>query len=185
VDDTRGPFGRLLKSLCDFGDMTPHTLVGGAQTTPSRQRPARARVVETAQVRPGDLEIKPIPALRRFGPARGGHRGHRYGPKVPDPIPIEWDQGGKGVNPRGTALPYTVSVSVELYKKESPPRHTAHRLERGSAYCKRVHIARDAHANDLYAVLSFYVRSTDYGVSCGSRGDRTERSANAHRCSIL
>ena len=25
--------GRLTKSLCDFGDMTPHTLVGGAQTT--------------------------------------------------------------------------------------------------------------------------------------------------------
>ena len=43
------------------GDMTPHTLVGGAQTTLSRQRPARARVVETAQVRPGDLEIKLIP----------------------------------------------------------------------------------------------------------------------------
>jgi hypothetical protein len=43
--------------LCDFGDMTlcmtPHTLVGGAQTTlsSSRQRPARAGVVETAQVR--------------------------------------------------------------------------------------------------------------------------------------
>jgi hypothetical protein len=29
---TRGPFGRLTKSLCDFGDLTPHTLVGGAQT---------------------------------------------------------------------------------------------------------------------------------------------------------
>ena len=27
---TRGPFGRLTKSLCDFGDTTPHTLVGGA-----------------------------------------------------------------------------------------------------------------------------------------------------------
>ena len=33
-----------------------------------------------------------------FGPARGGHRGPsvRAYFKVPDPI--EWDQGGKGVN---------------------------------------------------------------------------------------
>ena len=48
------------------------------------------------------MEIKPIHVLhtylahRRFGPARGGHRGRRYGPKVPDPI--EWDQYRKGVN---------------------------------------------------------------------------------------
>jgi hypothetical protein len=28
---------------------------------PSRQRPARAQIVETAQVRPGDLDRNPIP----------------------------------------------------------------------------------------------------------------------------
>jgi hypothetical protein len=28
------------------------------------------------------------PALGRFGPARGGHRGRRYGPEVAGPI--EW-----------------------------------------------------------------------------------------------
>jgi hypothetical protein len=38
---TRGPFRRLPKSLCDFGDMTPHTLVGGAQTTLSATASAR------------------------------------------------------------------------------------------------------------------------------------------------
>jgi hypothetical protein len=44
-------------SLCGFlGDMTPHTLVGVELRPPSRQRPARARIVETAQVRPGYLE---------------------------------------------------------------------------------------------------------------------------------
>ena len=96
---TRGPFGRLPKSLCDFGDMTPHTLVGGAQTTLTARASARgSTIIETAQMRPGDLRSRenPYPAPRRFGPARGAHRGRRYGPKVPDPI--EWDQGGKGVN---------------------------------------------------------------------------------------
>ena len=39
---TRGPFRRLPKSLCDFGDMTPHTLVGGAQTTLTATASARA-----------------------------------------------------------------------------------------------------------------------------------------------
>ena len=39
---TRGPFGRLPKSLCDFGDMAPHTLVGGAQTTLTATASARA-----------------------------------------------------------------------------------------------------------------------------------------------
>ena len=39
---TRGPFGRRTKSLCDFGDMTPHTLVGGAQTTLTATASARA-----------------------------------------------------------------------------------------------------------------------------------------------
>ena len=38
---TRGPFRRLLKSLCDFGDMTPHTLVCGAQTTLTATASAR------------------------------------------------------------------------------------------------------------------------------------------------
>ena len=39
---TRGPFGRLPKSLCDFGDMTPHTLVGGAHPTLTAIASARA-----------------------------------------------------------------------------------------------------------------------------------------------
>jgi hypothetical protein len=39
----RGPFRRLPKSLvCDFGDMTPRTLVGGAQTTLTATASARA-----------------------------------------------------------------------------------------------------------------------------------------------
>ena len=90
---TRGPFRRLPKGLCDFVDTTTHTLVGGAQTTLSRQRPARARIVETADwplanaKRDVDLEINKThtpPLARRFGPQgrRGGHRGRRYGPEV-------------------------------------------------------------------------------------------------------
>ena len=39
---TRRPFGRLPKSLCDFGDTTPHTLVGGAQTTLTARASVRA-----------------------------------------------------------------------------------------------------------------------------------------------
>ena len=40
----RGPFKRLPKSLCDFVDMTPHTLVGGAQTTLTARASARAHL---------------------------------------------------------------------------------------------------------------------------------------------
>ena len=39
---TRGPFGRRTKSLCDFGDTNPHTLVGGAQTTLTARASVRA-----------------------------------------------------------------------------------------------------------------------------------------------
>ena len=39
---TWGPFGRLPKNLCDFGDMTPHTLVGGAQATLMARASVRA-----------------------------------------------------------------------------------------------------------------------------------------------
>lgn len=60
---TRGPFRRLPKSLCDFGDMTPHTLVGGAQTTLTATASARADRRDCGQVRPEDLEIKPVPIL--------------------------------------------------------------------------------------------------------------------------
>jgi hypothetical protein len=77
---TRGPFRRLPKGLCDFVDTTTHTLVGGAQTTLSRQRPARARIVETADwplanaKRDVDLEINkthtpPLGALDHRGGA--------------------------------------------------------------------------------------------------------------------
>jgi hypothetical protein len=67
---TGGPFGRLTKSLCDFGDMTPHTLVGGAQTRPhgkaKGQRSGIGRIVETTQGRPGDLEGTPSPGPQRL-----------------------------------------------------------------------------------------------------------------------
>ena len=39
---TRGPFRQLTKSLCDFGDVTPHTLVDGAQTILTAMASARA-----------------------------------------------------------------------------------------------------------------------------------------------
>ena len=72
---TRGPFGRLTKSLCDFGDMRhmpPHTLVGGAQTTLTARASVRAdrRKLETTYkggLRPwgprGDTQSRPPEAL--------------------------------------------------------------------------------------------------------------------------
>ena len=74
---------------------------GGAQTTLTATASARADRRETAQVRRGlscvgtTIETKPIPRpaarpapwswtllVLRIGPARGVHRGRRYGPKV-------------------------------------------------------------------------------------------------------
>ena len=72
---TRGPFGRLTKSLCDFGDMTPHTLVGGAQTTHSRQRLAFGRIVETTQGRPWGLEGTPSPGPQGLWTGARGSQG--------------------------------------------------------------------------------------------------------------
>ena len=57
---TRGPFGRLLKSLYDFGDMTPHNVTHARRRRWSSDHPhgngqrARGpRIVETGQGRPG------------------------------------------------------------------------------------------------------------------------------------
>mmetsp|Transcript_38659 Transcript_38659/g.87827 ORF Transcript_38659/g.87827 Transcript_38659/m.87827 type:complete len:283 (-) Transcript_38659:1592-2440(-) len=65
---TRGPFGRLTKSLCDFGDMTPHTLVGGAQTTLTARASVRAdrRNDPREALGPrGDTQSRPPEALDR------------------------------------------------------------------------------------------------------------------------
>ena len=76
----RGPFGRLTKSLCDFGDKTTHTLVarrstvGGAQTTLT----ARASVRADRQNDPrealgprGDTQSRPPGALDRCAGVTG------------------------------------------------------------------------------------------------------------------
>ena len=79
---TRGPFGRLTKSLCDFGDMTPHTLVGGAQTTlTARASAAFGRIVETTQGRPGDLEGTPSPGPQRLWTGARGSQGPSLRPQ--------------------------------------------------------------------------------------------------------
>ena len=55
---TRGPFGRLTKSLCDFDYMTPHTLVSVELRPPSRQGgqgSAFGRIVETSKRSKGGL----------------------------------------------------------------------------------------------------------------------------------
>ena len=86
----RGPFGQLLTSLCDCGDMTPHTLVGGDQTTLTARASARAdrrdcpSDVSEAWGPRGNIHIHPGPGLDagRFGPAPLAHRGRRYGPEV-------------------------------------------------------------------------------------------------------
>ena len=71
---TRGPFRRLPKSLCDFGDMTPHTLVGGAQTTLTATASARAdrRDWPSEAWGPrGETHIPPLGALDRRAVATG------------------------------------------------------------------------------------------------------------------
>ena len=78
-----GPFGRLLKNLCDFGDMTPHTLVGGAQTTLTATASARADRRDWPSEAWGPRGKTHTPPLAgRFGPVRGGHRGHPCGLEV-------------------------------------------------------------------------------------------------------
>ena len=93
---TRGPFGRLPKSLCDFGDMTPHTLVGGAQTTLTATASARAdrRDCRSEAWGPRGKPI-PRPCTLCLDRLAGGHRGRPYGPKVAGLL--QEDQGGKGV----------------------------------------------------------------------------------------
>jgi hypothetical protein len=65
---TRGAFGRRTKSLCDFGDMTPHTLVGGAQTTLTARASVRAdrrNDPREAWGPRGDTQSRPPEALDR------------------------------------------------------------------------------------------------------------------------
>ena len=60
--------------MCDFGDMTPHTLVGGAQTTLTATARERAdhRDWPNEAWSAGDLEGKPIPRpWTRWTGARG------------------------------------------------------------------------------------------------------------------
>ena len=74
----------MFESLCDFGDMTPHTLIGGAQTKFTRHGKGQrsgADHVETTPGRPGDPEGTPIPAPQRLWTGARGHRGRRDGPQ--------------------------------------------------------------------------------------------------------
>jgi hypothetical protein len=94
---TRGPFGRLPKSLCDFGDMTPHTLVGGAQTTLTARASVRAdrRNDPREAWRPrGDTQSRPPEAFDRRA---GGHRGRRHGPEVALHRTVSVKRTGKGL----------------------------------------------------------------------------------------
>ena len=75
---TRGPFGRLTKSLCDFGDMTPHTLVGGAQTTLTARASVRAdrrNDPREAWGPRGDTQSRPPEALDRCAGVTGWSQG--------------------------------------------------------------------------------------------------------------
>ena len=93
---TRGPSKRLPKSLCDFGDMsTPHTLVGGAQTTLTATASARADRGDCPSEAWGPRGKTHAPPRGHFGAAGGGNKGRRYGPKVADPP--KGGRGGKGV----------------------------------------------------------------------------------------
>ena len=89
--------------MCDFVVTRPLTRSSVEPRPPSRQGPARARIVETAQVRPGDLEGKPtshiaIPrppwTLVWTGAWGGTQGGRRSGPEEAGVA----TQGGKGVN---------------------------------------------------------------------------------------
>ena len=106
---TRGPFGRLTKSLCDFGDisLTPHTLVGGAQTTLTARASVRAdrRNDPREALRPrGDTQSRPPEALDRCaGVTRPSGRPATRGTP---PTSVYTSTAGKGLtDPEGDLFP--------------------------------------------------------------------------------
>ena len=97
---TRGPFGRLLKNYCDFGDMTPHTLVGGDQTTLTARASVRADRRDDASGRGkgglGTSRGHQVPPPRGFGPVARGPQGPSGRPALggttgSTPDPRSWD----------------------------------------------------------------------------------------------
>ena len=114
---TRGPFGRRSTSLCDFGDTTPHTLVGGAQTTLTARASVRAdrrNDPREAWGPRGDTQSRPA---RGFGPVRGGHRGRRDGPQYEAPFLVidSMTTAGKGLTCyRGEGLVNVLFAEVLL-----------------------------------------------------------------------
>ena len=103
---TRGPFGRRTKSLCDFGGTTPHTLVGGAQTTLTARGRASVRADRRtskrpkAQGRPWDLEGTPSPGPQGLWADARGSQGPSGRPATRGTIPDHrfYDHDREGVN---------------------------------------------------------------------------------------
>ena len=97
---TRGPFGRRTKSLCDFGDTNPHTLVGGAQTTLTARASVRAdrRNDPREALGPrGDTQSRASEALDRCGGVTGAVRTARNTRHPPYSSILEYDREGVNV----------------------------------------------------------------------------------------
>ena len=113
---TRGPFGRRTKSLCDFGDMAPHTLVGGAQTTLTARASVRAdrrNDPREAWGPRGDTQSRPPGALDRCAGVTGAVGTARNITQCPlYPIPKGYN-GAEGVNPSSCLNPLHITPHSE------------------------------------------------------------------------
>ena len=105
--------------MCDFGDMTPHTLVSGAQTTLTATASARAdrRDCPSEAWGPrGKTHTPPLDALDRRG---GAGRGRRYGPEAsPEEAGILGGYHGRNKKGKGFKLaPGLIGSSSETARR--------------------------------------------------------------------
>ena len=119
---TRGPFGRLPKSLCDFGDRTPHMLVGGAQTTLTVRAIVRADRRDDpreAWEPQGATQSRPPEALDRCTGSQGPS-GRPATRGIP-PTCVYTSYAGKGLTPRPHHLGLLSSIPVPVYPPSCGP----------------------------------------------------------------
>ena len=85
---TRGPFGRLPKSLCVTSVAGPLTRSSVELRPPSRRGPAFRQIVETTQGRPWDLEGTPSPGPQGLWTGARGSQGPSGRPATRGTPPI-------------------------------------------------------------------------------------------------
>ena len=119
---TRGPFGRLPKSLCDFGDMTPHTLVGAQRrkSTDLRFTHNKAKApasqgelwVQSVRVSRSMPRPKTSVANSRSNGSKASNKGKIISTKIPVLCPkVQW-RGGDPV------VTFETVFRAKLHKNE-------------------------------------------------------------------